>query len=85
MSPDDTYLDQQAKAEEEKLQRKVGGLSDSERKDIYEKGLGLGRAAQCLEQRDGVNGVSPQRSGAAGGSESNPGRLLPPRAPPVRH
>uniref|UniRef100_A0A673BG49 Presequence protease, mitochondrial n=1 Tax=Sphaeramia orbicularis TaxID=375764 RepID=A0A673BG49_9TELE len=41
MSPDETYLDKQAKAEEEKLQKKIQALTDSDRKDIYEKGLEL--------------------------------------------
>lgn len=38
MSPDEAYLEKQAKAEEEKLQKKVQALSDSDRKEIYEKG-----------------------------------------------
>ncbi|KAM3866382.1 presequence protease, mitochondrial [Diretmus argenteus] len=41
MSPDDAYLEKQAKAEEEKLQKKIQALSDSDRKEIYEKGLEL--------------------------------------------
>ncbi|XP_053186415.1 presequence protease, mitochondrial [Scomber japonicus] len=41
MSPDDAYLEKQAKAEEEKLQKKIQALTDSDRKDIYEKGLEL--------------------------------------------
>lgn len=38
MSPDDVYLEKQAKAEEEKLQKKIQALSDSDRKEIYDKG-----------------------------------------------
>lgn len=38
MSPDEAYLEKQAKAEEEKLRRKIQALSDGDRKDIYEKG-----------------------------------------------
>lgn len=38
MSPDEAYLEKQAKAEEEKLQKKIQALSDSDRKEIYEKG-----------------------------------------------
>lgn len=49
MSPDDTYLEKQAKAEEEKLHRKIEALSDIDRKEIYEKGLEL-LAAQSKTQ-----------------------------------
>ncbi len=38
MSPDEAYMEKQAKAEEEKLQKKIQALSDSDRKEIYEKG-----------------------------------------------
>lgn len=38
MSPDEAYLEKQVKAEEEKLQKKVQALSESDKKDIYEKG-----------------------------------------------
>ncbi|XP_059200477.1 presequence protease, mitochondrial [Centropristis striata] len=41
MSPEETYLEKQAKAEEEKLQKKIQALSDRDRKEIYEKGLEL--------------------------------------------
>ncbi|XP_028282436.1 presequence protease, mitochondrial [Parambassis ranga] len=41
MSPDQAYLEKQAQAEEEKLQKKVEALTDRDRKDIYEKGLEL--------------------------------------------
>uniref|UniRef100_A0A8C9XQS6 Pitrilysin metalloproteinase 1 n=1 Tax=Sander lucioperca TaxID=283035 RepID=A0A8C9XQS6_SANLU len=41
MSPDEAYLEKQAQAEEEKLQRKIQALSHSDRKEIYEKGLEL--------------------------------------------
>lgn len=38
MSTDEAYLEKQAKAEEEKLQKKIQALSDSDKKEIYEKG-----------------------------------------------
>lgn len=38
MSPEESYLEKQAKAEEEKLQKKIEVLSDSDRKQIYDKG-----------------------------------------------
>uniref|UniRef100_A0A8C7L895 Pitrilysin metalloproteinase 1 n=1 Tax=Oncorhynchus kisutch TaxID=8019 RepID=A0A8C7L895_ONCKI len=41
MSPDEAYLEKQVKAEEEKLQKKIQALSESDKKDIYEKGLEL--------------------------------------------
>ncbi|KAM8839125.1 presequence protease, mitochondrial [Synchiropus picturatus] len=41
MSPDENFLDKQARAEEEKLQKKVQDLSQSDRQEIYEKGLQL--------------------------------------------
>ncbi|KAM9844455.1 presequence protease, mitochondrial [Aulostomus maculatus] len=41
MSPDDAYMEKQAKSEEEKLQRKIQALSDGDRQEIYEKGLEL--------------------------------------------
>ncbi|XP_036940263.1 presequence protease, mitochondrial [Acanthopagrus latus] len=41
MSPDEAYLEKQAQAEEEKLQKKIQALSDSDRKEIYDKGLEL--------------------------------------------
>ncbi|XP_032387817.1 presequence protease, mitochondrial [Etheostoma spectabile] len=41
MSPDEVYLEKQAQAEEEKLQKKIQALSHSDRKEIYEKGLEL--------------------------------------------
>ncbi|XP_069565063.1 presequence protease, mitochondrial [Brachyistius frenatus] len=49
MSPDETYMDKQAEAEEEKLQKKIQDLSDSDRKEIHEKGLEL-LAAQSKTQ-----------------------------------
>ncbi|XP_033988015.1 presequence protease, mitochondrial [Trematomus bernacchii] len=49
MSPDETYVEKQAKAEEEKLQKKIQALSESDRKEIYEKGLEL-LAAQSKTQ-----------------------------------
>ncbi|CAL8347226.1 unnamed protein product [Merluccius merluccius] len=41
MSPDEAYREKQALAEEEKLRRKTQALSDSDRKEIYDKGLDL--------------------------------------------
>uniref|UniRef100_A0A3B5MT50 Pitrilysin metalloproteinase 1 n=1 Tax=Xiphophorus couchianus TaxID=32473 RepID=A0A3B5MT50_9TELE len=41
MSPDEAFLEKQAKAEEEKLQEKISVLTDSDRKEIYQKGLEL--------------------------------------------
>ncbi|MBN3307376.1 PREP protein, partial [Amia calva] len=41
MSPDESYFEQQEKAEAEKLKQKVEALSDNDRKQIYEKGLEL--------------------------------------------
>ncbi|XP_064201881.1 presequence protease, mitochondrial isoform X1 [Anguilla rostrata] len=41
MSPDEGFYEKQAHAEREKLQQKIQDLSDSDRKDIYEKGLQL--------------------------------------------
>ncbi|KAK2896068.1 presequence protease, mitochondrial [Channa argus] len=41
MSPDEAYLKKQTMAEEEKLQKKIQALTDSDRKEIYEKGLEL--------------------------------------------
>lgn len=38
MSPDESYLEKQAQAEEEKLQKKIQALSDGDRKEIYDKG-----------------------------------------------
>ncbi|XP_041847392.1 presequence protease, mitochondrial [Melanotaenia boesemani] len=49
MSPDEAYLEKQAKAEEKKLQDKIQVLSDCDRKEIYEKGLEL-LAAQSKTQ-----------------------------------
>ncbi|KAM9790925.1 presequence protease, mitochondrial [Syngnathus typhle] len=49
MSPDDSYLDKQVSAEERKLREKIAALSDSDKKDIYEKGLQL-LAAQSKTQ-----------------------------------
>ncbi|XP_061879083.1 presequence protease, mitochondrial isoform X1 [Entelurus aequoreus] len=41
MSPDDSYLENQARAEKDKLQEKISALSDGDKKEIYEKGLQL--------------------------------------------
>ncbi|XP_028987098.1 presequence protease, mitochondrial [Betta splendens] len=49
MSPDEAYLEKQAKAEEDKLQQKIQALSESDRQEIYDKGLEL-LAAQSKTQ-----------------------------------
>uniref|UniRef100_A0A665XFA6 Pitrilysin metalloproteinase 1 n=1 Tax=Echeneis naucrates TaxID=173247 RepID=A0A665XFA6_ECHNA len=49
MSPDESYLEKQAQAEEEKLQKKIQTLTDSDRNEIYKKGLEL-LAAQSKTQ-----------------------------------
>ncbi|XP_057714024.1 presequence protease, mitochondrial [Corythoichthys intestinalis] len=41
MGPDNSYMDKRASAEEQKLQEKISALSDSDRKDIFDKGLQL--------------------------------------------
>ncbi|XP_010881051.2 presequence protease, mitochondrial isoform X2 [Esox lucius] len=41
MSPDEAYLEKQTKSEKEKLQKKIKALSESDKKEIYEKGLEL--------------------------------------------
>ncbi|KAJ8268679.1 hypothetical protein COCON_G00138510 [Conger conger] len=41
MSPEDSYYETQAQAEQQKLQQKIQALSDSDRKHIYQKGLEL--------------------------------------------
>lgn len=41
MSPDDQYLEKQAKAEEDKLHKKVQALTQEDRKEIFDKGLEL--------------------------------------------
>lgn len=38
MSPDEAYMEKQAKEEEEKLQKKIQALSDTDREEIYAKG-----------------------------------------------
>ena len=38
MSPDEHYLDKQARTEEEKLLLKIQALSESDKQDIYQKG-----------------------------------------------
>ncbi|AWP03603.1 putative presequence protease mitochondrial [Scophthalmus maximus] len=78
MSPDEAYLEKQAKAEEEKLQRKIQTLSDSDRKEIYEKGLELlatqseTQDASCLPALKVCDiaptiPVTPVQIGSAGG------------------
>uniref|UniRef100_A0AAY4AM05 Pitrilysin metalloproteinase 1 n=1 Tax=Denticeps clupeoides TaxID=299321 RepID=A0AAY4AM05_9TELE len=41
MSPDDSYLEKQAQAEDSKLHQKTQSLTESQRQDIYKKGLEL--------------------------------------------
>ncbi|CAK6968750.1 presequence protease%2C mitochondrial [Scomber scombrus] len=78
MSPDEAYLEKQAKAEEEKLQKKIQALTDSDRKDIYEKGLELlavqskTQDASCLpavkvSDIEPTIPVTPVQIGTAGG------------------
>ncbi|KAF7651655.1 hypothetical protein LDENG_00107570 [Lucifuga dentata] len=78
MSPDEAYLEKQAKAEEEKLHQKVQALSDSDRKEIYEKGLELLAAqsktqdASCLpalkvSDIEPTIPITPVQMGSAGG------------------
>lgn len=78
MSPDEAYLEKQAKAEEEKLQKKIQALSDGDRKDIYEKGLELLAAqsktqdASCLpalkvSDIEPTIPITPVQIGTAGG------------------
>lgn len=78
MSPDEAYLEKQAKAEEEKLQKKIGALSAGDRKEIYENGLALLAAqsqtqdASCLpalkvSDIEPTMPVTPVQIGAAGG------------------
>lgn len=79
MSPDENYLEKQAKEEEEKLHRKIKALSDADKTEIYEKGLELLAAqsqtqdASCLPalkvsdvQR--MIPVTPVRMGSIGGA-----------------
>uniref|UniRef100_A0AAZ3RNE3 Presequence protease, mitochondrial n=1 Tax=Oncorhynchus tshawytscha TaxID=74940 RepID=A0AAZ3RNE3_ONCTS len=78
MSPDEAYLEKQVKAEEEKLQKKVQALSESDKKDIYEKGLELLSVqskiqdASCLpalkvSDIEPTIAVTPVEMGTAGG------------------
>ncbi|XP_075954353.1 presequence protease, mitochondrial isoform X2 [Anarhichas minor] len=78
MSPDEAYLEKQAKAEEEKLQKKIQALSDSDRKEIYENGLELlavqsqTQDASCLpalkvSDIEPTIPVTPVQIGTAGG------------------
>lgn len=39
MSPDERFLEKQAEAEEQKLQRKIQNLKDADHKDIFDKGV----------------------------------------------
>lgn len=83
-------MEKQVTAEEEKLGSKVQALTDADRKEIFEKGsknftgLSLNVLMFKAPKRPtgrGFEELAPdvlllQRSGAAGCSESNPGRLL---------
>lgn len=78
MSPDEAYMEKQATAEEEKLQKKIQALSDGDRKEIYEKGLELLAAqtktqdASCLpalkvSDIEPTIPITPVQIGTAGG------------------
>ncbi|XP_067108904.1 presequence protease, mitochondrial isoform X1 [Osmerus mordax] len=78
MSPDDAYLDKQARTEEDKLQLKIQALSDSDKQDIYQKGLELLTAqsqtqdASCLpalkvSDIEPTIALTPVELGTAGG------------------
>ncbi|XP_022617554.1 presequence protease, mitochondrial [Seriola dumerili] len=78
MSPDEAYLEKQAQAEEEKLQKKIQALSDGDRKEIYEKGLELlavqseTQDASCLpalkvSDIEPTIPITPVQNGTAGG------------------
>lgn len=78
MSPDEAYMEKQAKAEEEKLQKKIQALSDSDREEIYGKGLELlatqskTQDASCLpalkvSDIEPTIPVTPVQIGTAGG------------------
>lgn len=78
MSPDEAYMEKQAKAEEEKLQKKIQALSDVDRNEIYEKGLELlavqskTQDASCLpalkvSDIEPTIPVTPVTMGTAGG------------------
>uniref|UniRef100_A0AAQ4Q688 Presequence protease, mitochondrial n=1 Tax=Gasterosteus aculeatus aculeatus TaxID=481459 RepID=A0AAQ4Q688_GASAC len=78
MSPDEAYLEKQAKAEEEKLQKKINALSEGDRKEIYEKGLQLLAAQSCPPDASSLPSlkvsdiaptvpVTPVQIGTAGG------------------
>ncbi|CAL8277109.1 unnamed protein product [Lota lota] len=78
MSPDEAYLEKQALAEREKLQRKTQALTERDRQEIYDKGLELLAAqskpqdASCLPalQVSDIQRISPTTPvdmGTAGG------------------
>lgn len=78
MSPAENYMEKQAEAEDEKLLKKIEALSESDRKEIYEKGLELLAAqskpqdASCLpalkvSDIDPVTPVTPVQISAVGG------------------
>ncbi|XP_068196334.1 presequence protease, mitochondrial [Antennarius striatus] len=70
MSPDQNYLEKQIQAEKEKLQTKVGALSETDRKEIYDRGLELLAAqsetgdASCLPTLK-VSDIQPTIAGDA--------------------
>lgn len=49
MSPDENYLEKQAKEEEEKLQKKIHVLSDADRTELYEKGNDMNYCDRTLQ------------------------------------
>lgn len=78
MSPDESYLEKQAKIEEEKLQQKVRALSENDKEQIYQKGLELLSAqsktqdASCLpalkvSDIEPSIALTPVEMGSAGG------------------
>uniref|UniRef100_A0A4W4GLE7 Pitrilysin metalloproteinase 1 n=1 Tax=Electrophorus electricus TaxID=8005 RepID=A0A4W4GLE7_ELEEL len=78
MKPDEQYLEKQIKAEQEKLQQKILALSETDRKDIYEKGLQLlseqskTQDTSCLPELkvsdiDSTIPCTPVQMGTAGG------------------
>lgn len=79
MSPDEQFMEKQAQAEEDKLQRKVQALTQEDRKEIYQKGLELLSAqsapqdASCLpalkvSDIDPVTKLTPVQFSSVGGA-----------------
>lgn len=79
MSPDEQFMEKQARAEEDKLQRKIQALTQEDRKEIYQKGLELLSAqsapqdASCLpalkvSDIDPVTTLTPVQFSSVGGA-----------------